>query len=599
MRRFCVVAIAIAMLVGVPWGAIPASAWELEMTGSMYWLYEYYTQRGANGFFGPYNVDRGANTLTANLNFWWNGPRLSQNLVTGSEASKSYFYVVLEPELKINPAVRLKGRYRLAQWNNPQASYYYTQDMPGTDNAFTQGQWTMFWASAATPWGTVGAGKRPWKFGTGLQYDGSDGLTTESLALSVPYGPLDLGLAFYPMRPARPTYGLPNSSNTLSSNSFFGLAPTAQLDPYDNVAPPYFNTSDKSGAMIADLIGYVVYNGGPLQMGVLAAGSKYHLGPESPSLEFWGRAPFPFAQDSSFFHGTVFTKYNNGRFFFNAEAAWLYWTDKMLGEGAFGAVPDPTVTINQLHAGYTSVLPGQRYTEQWRAMVEMGAMCGPAKLSLISAWTPGPDRRNGALIDKQPAAFVWHPGYDLFLGNFDVFRPYSWLFTYNYGSGINGYNLSLDGYLRDAWVLGGRMDYAVAANLNVYGTFLWAERTSNGYGWACIAPNDLFLPGQFSNGSAGDGNVQFAINGAIGSPNIPDRALGWEVDAGADWALLEGWTMGLVAAYWQPGKWFSYACIDRSQPAWNAPNAGNFWGTRPTKKIDPIFGGQVILTYSF
>lgn len=591
MRKFCGLIIAIALLLGLPWVATPASAWEFEMSGSMYWLYEFYNQRGSKGFFGPYNVDNGAGTTTANLNNWWNGARLSVNTVTGSDATKSYFYVVLEPGIKINPALKLKGRYRLAQWNNPQASFYYTWDAPGTDNAFSQGQWTMFWATAVTPWGTVGAGKRPWKFGTGLQYDGSDGLTTESVALTAPYGPLDLGLAFYPHRPAHRVYGIPNSP-VLAAN---------QLDPYDLIAAQYYNHADKSGAMISDLIGFVLYNGGPLQAGLLVAGSNYHIGPEGQLLGAAApplAAATPLGQDSQYFHGTAFTKYNNGRFFFNAEAAWLYWTDRMLGVGAFGAVPNPTVTIGQLAAGATAISPNPRYTEQWRAMVEAGVMCGPAKLSLISAWTPGPDRRNSQLIGKQSAAFVWHPTFDLFLGNYDVFRPYSWLFSYNYGSGLNAYNLSLDGYLRDAWVIGGRLDYAVAANLNAYGTFLWAERTSNGYGWGSISPNDALMPPQFL-GTANDGNIQFALNGAAGSPNIPDRALGWEVDAGVDWQLLEGWTLGVLAAYWQPGKWFNYACIDRSVPAWNAPAAGNFWGTRPNKTIDGILGGQVILTYSF
>ena len=69
-------------------------------------------------------MDAGVGTGTANLNYWWNGARLSQPLVSGSDASKAYFYVVIEPEIKINPAVKLKGRYRLGQWNNPQASYY-------------------------------------------------------------------------------------------------------------------------------------------------------------------------------------------------------------------------------------------------------------------------------------------------------------------------------------------------------------------------------------------------------------------------------------------------------------------------------------------
>ncbi|MBI4962690.1 MAG: hypothetical protein HY913_05375 [Desulfomonile tiedjei] len=559
--------------------AFPAFAWEFGMTGTMNWYYEFYNQRGSNGFFGPYNVDNGAGTTTANLNYWWNGARLSQNLVTGQDAAKSYFFVLLEPEIKINPAVRLKGRYRLGQYGIPQASYYYTWDSPGTDNALSEGQWTMFWATASTPWGTLGVGKRQWKFGTGLQYDGSDGLTTESLVLNAPYGPLDIGIGFYPHRPARPGATIP-------------------IDPYDLVVAPYFNHADKSGGLIKDLLAYVVYNNGPVQAGIMAAGSSLHIGPEGP-LQPAFPVPTPAAQlgqDSEFFHGTIFTKYNNGRFFFNGEAAWLYWTDRLSGTGAFAPVLDPTVTVGQFAAGVQTVLPNARYTEQWRFMVETGAICGPAKVTLISAWTPGPDRRNAALIDKQSAAFVWHPSFDLFLGNYDVFRPYSWLFTYNYGSGFNAYNLSLDGYLRDAWVLGGRADYAVAANLNLFGTFIWAERTSNGYGWGGIAPNNVSpIPATFIP----DGNLRFAINGAAGSPNIPDRALGWEMDFGADWQLLEGLTFGFLAAYWQPGRWFSYACIDRSVPGWDAPAAANNFGTRPGKKIDAIFGGQVTMSFTF
>ncbi len=580
MRKFCVLAIAIALFMGATWGATPASAWEFQMSGSMTWLYEYYTQRGSQGFFGPYNVDAGVGTSIANLNYWWNGARLSQNIVTGSDASKAYYYVVIEPEVKINPAVKLKGRYRLAQWNNPQASYYYTQDAPGTDNAFSEGQWTMFWGTAVLPWGTIGVGKRQWKFGTGLQYDGGDGLTTESLVLNAPYGPLDIGIGFYPHRPAR-------------------RGQTITIDPYDLLVSGfsgagYFNHADKSGVLGIDLVAYMVYNNGPLQAGILAAGSRYHIGPEA-FLRFGGQTAPNLAQDSEFCHGTVYTKYNNGRFFFNAEAAWLYWTDRLSGSDQSSvSVIFPPVTIGQSVASSTSggtvSPPNTRYTEQWRAMVETGVFCGPAKVSFISAWTPGPDRRNSTLIDKQSAAFVWHPTFDLFLGNYDVFRPYSWLFTYNYGSGFNAYNLSLDGYLRDAWILGSRVDYAVAANLNVYGTFLWAERTSNGYGWGAISPAGAIFP---------SADLIFNIRGAFGSPNIPDRSLGWEVNAGFDWQLLEGFTVGFLAAYWQPGKWFNYACIDRSVPGWNVPTAANNFGTRPDKSIDSIFGSQVQMTLSF
>ena len=49
------------------------------------------------------------------------------------------------------------------------------------------------------------------------------------------------------------------------------------------------------------------------------------------------------------------------------------------------------------------------------------------------------------------------------------------------------------------------------------------------------------------------------------TPNITEHALGYEIDLGLNWKLLEGWQFSVVGAYWAPGKWFSYACIDRSR----------------------------------
>jgi hypothetical protein len=271
-------------------------------------------------------------------------------------------------------------------------------------------------------------------------------------------------------------------------------------------------------------------------------------------------------------------KYNNGRAFFNAEAAWLYWTDR------FHSDPDATITP-----------PHTSDAEQWRYMLEFGLIAGPAKLSLLHAWTPGPDRRAGVLIGKQPAAFVRHPEFDRQLGNFDVFRPYSYLFSYNYGAGLNAYNLSGDGYVRDACVFAARADYAIASNLNVFGSAFYANRTSNGYSWGALGPN----AGSAAFPNTPDANVSFNINRYAASPNIPDTALGYELNAGFDWKLLEGWTAGMVVGYWQPGKWFNYACVDRSVPGWEIGAAGNNFGARPNRKIDPIMGGEFSLVFDF
>ena len=149
--------------------------------------------------------------------------------------------------------------------------------------------------------------------------------------------------------------------------------------------------------------------------------------------------------------------------------------------------------------------------------------------------------------------------------------------------------------MRDASVLAARLDYAVAANLNVFGSFFYANRTSNGYSWGSLGPNAGL--GNFGNGP--DGNVSFNINRYGTSPNIPDTALGYEVDAGLDWKFLEGMIGGFLVGYWQPGKWFNYACIDRSVPGWHTGVAGNNFGTRPNRSLDPIVGGNFYLKFEF
>jgi hypothetical protein len=541
------------------------------MNGSLHWVYEAYNQSGTKGFFGPYNVDNGGVSRAANLNFW-NGGQFDTNITTSAQARWSYFHVEIEPIIKINPAIKITGLYRLGTYGDPVASDYHTQDAPGTKNAFSEGQWTLFWVTAQTPLGVFGIGKRPWTFGNALQYDGEDAASTESIALTVPYGPLDIGLAFYPYRFAGDSSIFAYWPDNPYSLSVYPFLP-------DGVTRQYFSRADGSGSFSKDFLAFVMYSGGPLRAGILGSYGAYHIGPEAELIDPLFPPILPLvAQDTELCHGTAFMKYNNGRFFFNAEAAWVYWTDR------FHA--DPSALISP---------PNPRYIEQWRYMVELGAIAGPARVSLLHAWTPGPDRRAGTIIGKQPAAFVWHPNYDRQLGNFDVFRPYSYLFCYNYGSGLNAYNLSWDGYLRDASVFAARGDYAVASNLNVYASFFYANRTSNGYSWGSIGPNagvgDFFyIP---------DGNVSFNINRYPTSPNIPDTALGYEINAGLDWKLLEGWTAGIVVGYWQPGKWFNYACVDRSVPGWEAGTAANNFGTRPNRTIDPIIGGEFSLVFEF
>ena len=107
--------------------------------------------------------------------------------------------------------------------------------------------------------------------------------------------------------------------------------------------------------------------------------------------------------------------------------------------------------------------------------------------------------------------------------------------------------------MRDAFVLAARLDYAVAANLNLALSLFRADRTSHGYSWACIGPN----AGVGAFPGTPDGNIDLNLNRYPGSPNIPDGSLGTEIGLSMDWKLLEGLVLGINAAYWKPGAWFT------------------------------------------
>ncbi len=374
------------------------------------------------------------------------------------------------------------------------------------------------------------------------------------------------------------------------------------------------NPFDKSTISTTDLYGFVDYAAGPLNAGIAAIWYQHHVGPEAGAqlVPIFGTNPLaPLDVNST--EGAIYMKYNNGRFFFNAEGDWYYSTARFQQSlsgsfftGGFGVLPgDPGDGSGSLFR--------PRYTEWWRAMVELGAICGPAKLSLLWSWIPGPDRRHGVLIDRQPVLVDLYgptsPGGGVNTGvivfsrdysNNTVFRPYSIIFNNDFGSGLGATSPSSsssnvlsrggDGYIVDANVYAARLDYAVASNLNVFGSFLYATRISHGYGWGYIKPTAFSSGVTFS--SAG-GSFTTPI------PAIPDNSLGWEVDAGVSWNLLENWLFDLTAGYWQPGKWFNFACISKTVPAWDVPTAANNFGTNPDRSIDQVFALIAKLTANF
>ncbi|MBI5571658.1 MAG: hypothetical protein HY914_17080 [Desulfomonile tiedjei] len=544
-----------------------ALAWEFRMEGTFNYVYEFYGQQGAKGFFGVFDVDRsvgvgGVGPLAgdyAALNLWAGRQvgRSANDFAAGADGVKHYQNLELWPDFQLNRAVRFRAKYRLGQYGDPINSDYLTNTRPGVNVATSDGQWTMWWVTAHTPVGIIVVGKRPEAFGTGLQFNGESNNTTEGVALVAPYGPLRISLAFRPQWFLQPDFEI-------------------------NTRNAFYNILDKNNVRQLSVRFFTTYQSGPIDAGIFWAGMRWHAGKETQSPT----ATVP-PGTRTVFHpydvvlnlGTFYVKFNNGWAFFNTELAYY----------------------NECTTTLDAAVPGPRYKESWRYMAETGLFAGPAKISFLYAFMPGADRRGGALINKQP--FTQGAGQ----GAYDVFRPYSYLIGYAYGSGVNAFNINGDGYINAASVLATRIDYALAANLNLFGTFLWAERSSHGYPWGHLRPNQAatVTRGVNAAGALVD-NVTWTpsltYRQYAGAPNIPDTALGWEVTAGLDWKLLEKYTLEGLFAYWQPGRWFNHACIDRAMAAWDTQtDATPFYpfGANPDRRIDPMMGASISLTVDF
>lgn len=548
-------------------------AWEFNLQGNFTWKYDAYSQMGPKGFFGPYNTDAANNPLgyggsqgsAASMNGWL-GHEIGQ-ISSGSDMALATIYATFEPQIRLNEAVRIRGSYRIGSWADPLApvsagalvrSEYPDGLAPGIQRSFSPGYWNMLWLSAQTPWGIVVVGKRPGPFGCGLMYDGVDNADAQGVLLMTSYGPMRFGIGFA---------------------------------PHIFMSPAYFAMADKNAGRPVDVAGGMTYDSGPFSFGAGGRYFRFRTGPESATFQGTDDPVNPTGRlgviptDTAATHGSVYAKYNNGTIFLNVEAAWLLGTTQRQRwlSTSLGVIGDGS--------GRSRFAPD--YIEHARYMAEVGAFSGSAKATLLWAWVGGPDRRHGIRIDRQ--------GDIRFLSQFSsvtLFKQYSLILSYTYGGGNNSITTdSRHGYMTDANCFGLRLDYAVASNLNVFGSFFTASRISHGYGWGFIRPRycDTCAPPRFT------GNVQYdeADNFSGANPAIPDGSLGYELDWGFGWKLLENYTLSSTFGLWQPGKWFNYACVDRSVNNWKTPGTENDFGARSGRAIDPVFGMELTLVAEF
>jgi hypothetical protein len=535
-----------------------AEAWEFSVSTNFTWEFFQFSQLGFRGFFGQFNKDSSSVAGTLNLaarNGWVGHEITGDNIVSGSDAAANYIFTTFYPLLKVNKALSLQGSYRIGSWADPSqdtslgqlnASRYLNSQAPGIERSFSPGYWNTWYVAANLPWGAVTIGKQPNTLSLGFTIDTSED-TCEGVNFSLPFGPFSFGGQYYFWGPGK----------------------------YVN----YPVKTDRSGSSQPHFTLFLLYDSGNVSAHNYIEYSNGHQGPESQLFQT-GRINFR-AEDTTSFFGFSNFRYFDGRFFFNAEV---------------GFRQD---ILRQSRSESNVLLPRTRYWELWGGMIELGGLAGPAKISFLWAYYPGPDRRAGQLIDRQP--FIPGPMLD---SGVNVYRPYSLLLGYDYGSGNNSITgASSHGFITDASTYGVRLDYAVAANLNTYTTFLYSQRLSQGYGWGWIRPNPSTTPTPTSPalqyGLIGPFEAPLDFSFTSGAPNILDRELGYEIGFGIDWKLIEGYLLRAQIAYWKPGAWFNYACVDRTQPNWDIPDASNSWGINPKREIDPIFGTRMSLELAF
>lgn len=551
----------IVLLVGLLALAVtaPALAWEFNMKGEYEYRLKYFARTGnldlfgfapvqdtalaGNwvGFSGPDIYNRGAVTaFPANASSAGFSGGRNEVITRGGFStwgSDAYFCdsrLTLYPEIRVNPAIRVHGVYTVGGYRNkynqngvtagvfgdgigtpPFERFYMAQTSNNAYDTASIGSWEQFRATVQTPIGILSYGVKDFPFGTGATL--GNNTRTEAFVTVVPYGPLTF------------IHGI-----WLANAGSFGF------DGWNEVPDGGIKDRFFQGA-------FFLYNNADLQVGGGWIGRYAHanrgdlLGPVVLAAPAAGET---IGTDVNLNFWLLHFKYNNGRFFANAEYSWV------------------TIDIySALFGGAAAATPKKpNYLELQHAFAEAGVMAGPAKVTFMAAWSPGQNLAN-------PATF---PGITTTKSapypiNYQAMEPYNTLMFYTYAGGNNQFNWTFgaDGHgcMGDAMALATRLDYAVASNLNVWGTYLWAERLEK----------DGYLAGQFGASGTADGIAGISLaagatgagsfRGAVGGTNpfAGNKFLGWEADAGVDWKLLEGMTMYFKYAYWQPGDWFDWA----------------------------------------
>jgi hypothetical protein len=564
MKRLLTVTVAVLLMAAV---AAPALAWEFAMTGQWEYRMRYFARTGdidlfgnaglqnawpagvsptLVGFAGPRIYNRGTATVApaypAVGAFYADQSNPVYRIVKGgySRSESDAFYsdsrLTFNPEIRVNPAIRVHGVYNIGGMRHkyfqafdgptnigvaPFERYYMSQTSMNAYDTAAIGSWEQFRATIQTPIAIFSLGVKDFPFGTGA----SLGYNTraEAFLTVVPYGPF------------RFLHGLWLSRGLLGTQESWATTPDSQ----------------SRNTLFQGIL--ATYDSGPLAIGAGAIWRQTHVNADE-------LGPATAAVYAAFDVNTLiyvgFMKYNNGRVFTNAEYAWATVDFYRPRFAPPGGVP-------------LAVVSGPRYDECYHWWWEVGAFAGPAKVSLLYAIASGPVQNLSYTqggVNTGNTTKVYRP----WAINYQAMEPYEFLMFNTYGGGNAGGWSALDvtfvnddhGMMTDAFCFAGRVDYAVASNLNVFGSYIWAHRLEKAGTWkgqflatgadATAAQRQAFVLANF--GAASGETAGGTIN-----PFVDDGHIGWEVNLGMAWKLLEGLNLNAKYSYWQPGKYFDQA----------------------------------------
>lgn len=589
--------------------AAPSFAWEFKLKGDSEWRYRYWTRLGSNDLFGLMDsnaVDLGINHLqvfptagTTNGLGGAFGVQAGTNRY-GGEMMLNDFRMTLYPTIKVNKAISLSASVNLTSlgiWSDgapyvdtnapsaPNVGYANSLYVPIQDravaahvpNTYVTVQWAKW--SIKTPMLNFSIGYKTSGFGIGL-WKHKCNRGSASFSVSTHYGPFKIGFSPYFGRKESAWDNFPAAGTDFWTRISGAGSPARHVEKRN-----YFQA----------VMGDITYSNGPFQFQLLS--DSYHE-PSAPDPRTsaaargaalaGGNTTRRPSEDILRYRIALAAKYFNGRYFFDAEAD--YFNRWRAGRGT----ADPG---NGIPTAANMRVRQDRDNSAWLYAVETGCLAGPAKVTVNYARATGDDPSTR------------HTNEDARSGDSGMtacyMKEWGYLMYYMYGTG-DGWDAAGWGQPTNFHHIGGKIDYAVASNLNLRLIYSQAWRDQ---------PNAYRLGGDYQIGAQRWHNedIRLAQLGNFRGHSVPDSArdIGWEADLGFDWKLLENLVWSGTFAYWKPGNWWGYALPNTAQiyratngaAATANPNntaAGEALATfNVGRDIDPLFAAETSLRIHF